>query len=141
MSEKSEGQDKSKPTKPSSTEPSDSTAGMSMEHLRRYLAEKLGFYDDEEQEREEEKIKVLDDVSVDGIIDYIKAKNCRNIITMAGAGISTSAGIPDFRSPGTGLYHNLQKYKLPHPQAIFELDFFRRKPKTIFRTSQRIISG
>ena len=44
---------------------------------------------------------------------------------MSGAGISTAAGIPDFRSPGTGLYDNLQKYDLPHPQAVFEVNFFR----------------
>ena len=49
----------------------------------------------------------------------------KNIIVMTGAGISTAAGIPDFRSPGTGLYDNLQKYDLPHPQAVFEIRFFR----------------
>ena len=44
---------------------------------------------------------------------------------MTGAGISTSAGIPDFRSPETGLYHNLEKYNLPHAQSIFELEYFK----------------
>jgi len=51
--------------------------------------------------------------------------NCSNVIIMAGAGISTSAGIPDFRSPGTGLYSQLEKYNLPYPEAVFHLDFFR----------------
>ena len=36
-----------------------------------------------------------------------------------------AAGIPDFRSPGTGLYDNLQKYNLPEPHAIFDIGFFR----------------
>lgn len=43
---------------------------------------------------------------------------------MTGAGVSTSAGIPDFCSPGTGLYDNLAKFNLPTPQSIFDLDFF-----------------
>lgn len=33
--------------------------------------------------------QVLENVSTDGIVDYIKTKNCTKIITMAGAGIST----------------------------------------------------
>lgn len=36
-----------------------------------------------------------------------------------------AAGIPDFRSPGTGLYANLQKYQLPYPEAIFQIDYFK----------------
>ena len=55
---------------------------------------------------------------------------CSNVIIMAGAGISTSAGIPDFRSPGTGLYSQLEKYNLPFPEAVFHLDFFRVCKKT-----------
>ena len=36
-----------------------------------------------------------------------------------------AAGIPDFRSPGTGLYDNLQKYNLPNPMSVFEIGYFR----------------
>lgn len=35
--------------------------------------------------------------SVEDIVDLIKAEKCKNIIVMAGAGISTPSGIPDFR--------------------------------------------
>lgn len=53
----------------------------------------------------------------------------QNILIVTGAGVSCSAGIPDFRTPGTGLYDNLQQYDLPFPEAVFDLHFFRRKPQ------------
>jgi uncharacterized Zn ribbon protein len=42
-------------------------------------------------------LQVLDNLSFAGIANYIKSGKAKNIITLAGAGISTSAGIPDFR--------------------------------------------
>ena len=45
---------------------------------------------------------VLSSFDIDGIAEYLQRNECRNVIVMAGAGISVSAGIPDFRSPGTG---------------------------------------
>lgn len=53
----------------------------------------------------------------------------------------SAAGIPDFRSPGSGLYDNLQKYNLPHPQAIFELDFFYDNPKPFFTLAKELYPG
>lgn len=52
-----------------------------------------------------------------------------------------AAGIPDFRSPKTGLYHNLQKYDLPHPSAIFELDYFNENPKPFFTLAKELYPG
>lgn len=53
----------------------------------------------------------------------------------------TAAGIPDFRSPGSGLYDNLQKYNLPYPQAIFEINFFRENPKPFFVLAKELYPG
>ncbi|PWN38452.1 NAD-dependent deacetylase sirtuin-2 [Meira miltonrushii] len=57
---------------------------------------------------------------------------------MAGAGISTASGIPDFRSPKTGLYANLKKYNLPYPEAIFDIDYFQDKPQPFYTLSKEM---
>lgn len=53
----------------------------------------------------------------------------------------TAAGIPDFRSPGTGLYHNLKAYNLPHPMAIFSIDYFVHKPRPFFALAKELYPG
>ena len=52
-----------------------------------------------------------------------------NILILSGAGVSVAAGIPDFRTPGTGLYDNLQKYDLPYAQAVFDIQYYQINPK------------
>ncbi len=49
------------------------------------------------------------------LIHGLKPGRFKKVVVMTGAGTSVSAGIPDFRSPKTGLYDNLQKYDLPTP--------------------------
>ena len=48
------------------------------------------------------------------------------------------AGIPDFRTPGTGLYDTLARYNLPHPEAIFTIDYFMTNPDPFFDLSKQI---
>ncbi|XP_064635351.1 NAD-dependent protein deacetylase sirtuin-3-like isoform X2 [Lineus longissimus] len=76
--------------------------------------------------------------SLEDIARYILAKKAKNIVIMAGAGISTSSGIPDFRSPGTGLYDNLKQYNIPYPEAIFDIDYFTYKPKPFFTLAKEL---
>lgn len=50
--------------------------------------------------------------------------------------MSVAAGIPDFRTPGTGLYSQLQKYNLPRPEAIFTLEYFIKNPEPFVTLSR-----
>ena len=84
---------------------------------------------------------VMSSLDIDGVAKYIKNGKAKNIITMAGAGISTSAGIPDFRIPGTGLYDNLQKYNLPYPTAVFDIRYFEETPKPFYTLAKELYPG
>jgi len=119
-------------------------SGSSVEAVRQYLAAKLGIGANDLKGPESDEQKhpsVLKTLDLDGIVEYIKEGKAKNIITMAGAGISTSAGIPDFRTPGTGLYDNLQKYELPNPTAIFDIRFFEENPKPFFTLAKELYPG
>lgn len=72
-------------------------------------------------------------LSFDAIGALLKHRQSKNVVVLAGAGISVNAGIPDFRTPGSGLYDNVQKHNLPYPEAIFELEFFRQNPQPFYR--------
>ena len=70
------------------------------------------------------------------LIDGLKNKKFKHITIMTGAGISVAAGIPDFRSPKTGLYNNLAEYDLPTPESIFDLVYFRKKPQAFYKLAK-----
>ncbi|KAL8954030.1 MAG: hypothetical protein Q9222_000152 [Ikaeria aurantiellina] len=80
----------------------------------------------------------LADRTVESVASYIKEGRAKRIVLMTGAGISTAAGIPDFRSPGTGLYANLAKLDLPYPEAVFDISFFRSNPLPFYTLAHEL---
>lgn len=108
----------------------------------------------------------------------VKLGRCKNVVVVAGAGISTASGIPDFRlpsgsfsraacaffpffffffgfpksrdlsviplffrTPGTGLYANLEQYNIPYPEAIFNIDYFSNDPLPFFSLAKALYPG
>ena len=72
------------------------------------------------------------DLSLEGVAAAIKRGDIRKICVLSGAGISVSAGIPDFRTPGSGLYYNLEDYDLPSPELLFDLQYFINNPEKYY---------
>jgi NAD-dependent deacetylase len=57
--------------------------------------------------------------------NLIQQSHCT--VTLTGAGISTHSGIPDFRSPGVGLWTHVQ------PMEVASLSAFRHNPEQFYK--------
>merc|ERR1719433_366984 len=101
------------------------------------MVQKQGDYWEKEREIMEMKIKqrtekMYGEPSLANIGKGLRDGRYKNVIIMTGAGLSTAAGIPDFRS-ADGLYAMLkEKYGMSEPSQLFSIDFFRKNPEPFF---------
>ena len=73
-------------------------------------------------------------------IKKLKNNEFKKIVFLVGAGISTSAGIPDFRSDN-GIFSEIkEKYNLNSPEQFFHLDFFYKNPSLFYEFSKDFYS-
>ena len=81
--------------------------------------------------------KILDSNVINEVVKLFKKST--KITVFTGAGISVSCGVPDFRN---GLYSTVgDKYNLPYPEAIFDIEYFRSNPAPFFDLSKDLMSS
>ena len=67
-----------------------------------------------------------------------KLQEAKNIILLTGAGVSTSLGIPDFRS-SEGFYSKVKYLGLNDPQDVFNFDLFKKEPSIFYSIANMIL--
>jgi NAD+-dependent protein deacetylase sirtuin 2 len=87
----------------------------------------------------EKRNQVLNqDFTLNGIARFIKSRLDSNqglkVIVMAGAGISVNCGIPDFRSPDSGIYANISP-------GQFSLEYLVEDPVGFYDVARNIFGG
>eukprot|EP01114_Cavostelium_apophysatum_P016490 TRINITY_DN4701_c0_g1_i1.p1 TRINITY_DN4701_c0_g1~~TRINITY_DN4701_c0_g1_i1.p1 ORF type:complete len:422 (+),score=124.93 TRINITY_DN4701_c0_g1_i1:1350-2615(+) len=89
----------------------------------------------------EQRFEVLKgNPTLEGIAQRITEGRSKKIVVLSGAGISVSAGIPDFRSPHTGLYSAEMKEDLglSATASVFDLQQIMVDPYPFAQVTKRI---
>ena len=58
---------------------------------------------------------------IDRLAELVRSAG--SVVALTGAGISVPSGIPDFRSPGTGMWEHV------NPMDVAHIDVFKRDPE------------
>jgi len=99
--------------------------------IRRHWVERRHF---DKLTRPMSKLKTFD---IQGIANYIQDYKAKRIVVLCGAGISTSVGIPDFKT----LYASDRCKDLPSRTAFFEIDYFQENPSAFYALAKEIWPG
>lgn len=83
------------------------------------------------------RVKLPQHNTVDDVVKLIQTSN--NIIVITGAGISTSLGIPDFRSKDIGLYAKVAHLGLADAQDVFDIGLFKEDPTVFYSVARDIL--
>jgi len=79
-----------------------------------------------------------DKFSIQQLVDGLISKQFKKVCFLTGAGISVAAGIPDFRTPGVGLYAKIRELNipsLPEPELLFNIEIFKARPELFYTLS------
>ncbi|KAG9595968.1 SIR2-domain-containing protein, partial [Aureobasidium melanogenum] len=89
-------------------------------------------------QRELRRRQKLDEYNtVDDAVSLLQKS--KNIMVITGAGISTSLGIPDFRSRNTGFYSQLLARGFESPEDVFDIENFDNDPTHFYQLAKEIL--
>ncbi len=73
------------------------------------------------------------------IAESLKAGTIKNVVVLTGPEVSAAAGFPDLHSFDEAMCARLEKYKLPFPEALFNLEYFSKEPKPLYSLMREIV--
>ena len=91
-----------------------------------------------DKDDDHENETVLESQDLQGLARYIEESDPRKTIVMTGSGLSTAAGMSDFRTPGTGLYAGVQRDGLRHPEDVFDLKALMKSPNAFYKLAKEL---
>ncbi|OQO12157.1 hypothetical protein B0A48_02797 [Cryoendolithus antarcticus] len=75
--------------------------------------------------------------TMDDVVNLLKSSS--KVLVITGAGISTSLGIPDFRSKDGGFYAKLRDLGMAEPEEVFDIFNFDHDPSVFYSLAADIL--
>lgn len=82
------------------------------------------------------RLRLSNFYTLEHFIDKLQKAN--KILVLTGAGVSTSLGIPDFRS-SEGFYSKIKYLGLDDPQDVFNMDIFLQDPSIFYNIAHMVL--